>query len=47
MSADWRDLTWYEYTLRLWHWNDRHGEHEAPRVDPAKARSMFDKASLH
>lgn len=24
MGADWRSLTWHEYQMRLWAWNEGH-----------------------
>lgn len=47
MGCDWQDLTWHEYTMRLWHWNERHGGNEAPKVDPSRARSILENASMH
>ena len=47
MSVDWRNLCWEEYQMRLWHWNDRHGAHEEPKIDPSRIRFALDSAVLH
>jgi hypothetical protein len=42
MGADWRDLTWNEYQARLWHWNRRHGDTDAPsEPDYDRIRKMM------
>lgn len=46
-GADWREMTWQEYTTRLWHWNERHGDLDQPAIDLDRARKAFDNASIH
>jgi hypothetical protein len=48
MGADWRDLTWWQYTAMLTVWNERHAEPgEKPPVDFTELKRNMAAARTH
>lgn len=41
-DADARSMSLHDYEMRLWHWNEIHGESDVEIVDPDVTQRMID-----
>lgn len=42
-DSDARAMSLHDYEMRLWHWNQIHGEPEVEIVDPERTQSIIDQ----
>lgn len=46
-AGDARAMSFYEYEMRVSHWNDIHGEKEIEIVDPEVTQGLIDRLREH